>query len=259
MQEAKAVPTLGRRSGCLAGGRRRARPDLLQRCVWRAPGQARGRVVLVGDSHADSLSNGVVTAANALGYDVLAVTASSCSFTARAPSETVEVRNCGDLHTWLLDEIRTSRPALVVVSHYDAIKAGRGSAGLEKWTADLATSLRQINDAGTRALVVGDIPSIGELNGDPCRFGLFTKPRCSVSRSDVERRQGAARRAVAATVRKVPGTTYLDLTSSFCDARRCSAIRGGVLAYADAQHLDGRGSAMLAPMLRQAIAGAIRS
>jgi hypothetical protein len=62
-------------------------PSDIDRCYTHvAP--PKGWVMLVGDSHADAISNGVVAAATHLGYGVLTLTGAQCEFTRHpAPSE----------------------------------------------------------------------------------------------------------------------------------------------------------------------------
>jgi hypothetical protein len=53
------------------------------------------------------------------------------------------------------------------------------------------------------------------------------------------------RHAVAA----VPGAIYLSLTDRICEGEKCPAMRGGMVRYADDNHLAVRFAQSLAPAL----------
>jgi len=69
--EAATLP-VGRANGCMVRDRPYV-PSDIDRCFTRVA-RPKGWVMLVGDSHADAISNGVVTAATRLGDDVLSLT-----------------------------------------------------------------------------------------------------------------------------------------------------------------------------------------
>jgi len=53
----------------------------------------------------------------------------------------------------------------------------------------------------------------------------------------------------------VPGVQVIDLTDAFCDAERCYAVVGGVVVYADHNHISGSYSRSLMPYLGPRILG----
>jgi hypothetical protein len=113
--------------------------------------------------------------------------------------------------------------------------------------------------AGTAGLIVaGTLAPNPRDEGQPaaCRGGLldFT---CTLPRQEVEAIQGSARAAELAFTRGRRGVTVYDPWPHFCNARVCSSVVEGRLAYWDFAHLNAIGSSLLASDLRKAMRTAI--
>jgi peptidoglycan/LPS O-acetylase OafA/YrhL len=252
--EAATLP-VGRASGCMVRDRPYV-PGDLERCYTRVA-RPRGWVMLVGDSHADALSTGVLAAAGRLGYNVLTLTGAQCEF-ARRPRPSQFLPNCAAMTNDLLDRATgTDPPALVVMSHW-------GAARMETerdWPQALGPTLTELGRARVPVLFVLDVPNFAAWDaGQPaaCRGGLldFT---CTRPRQEVEAIQGSARAAELVLTRRRPGVTVYDPWPRFCTARVCSSVVDGQLAYRDFAHLNAIGSSLLATDLQQAMRTAIRA
>jgi peptidoglycan/LPS O-acetylase OafA/YrhL len=252
--EAATLP-VGRASGCMVRDRPYV-PGDIDRCYTHVA-RPKGWVMLVGDSHADAISNGVVTAATRLGYNVLALTGAQCEFT-RHPAPSNFLPNCAAMNNDLLDRATgTNPPAVVVMSHWGAARMGTE----KNWPQALNPTLRELRQAHVPVLFVLDVPNFAAWDaGQPaaCRGGLldFT---CTLPREEVEAIQGSARGGEIALTRRHPGVTVYDPWQHFCNATACSSVVGGRLAYRDFAHLNAIGGALLAPDLQKAMRTAVRA
>ena len=251
--EREALP-VGRASGCMIRGHPYA-PGDIDRCYARVP-QPKGWIMLVGDSHADALSDGVIAAAGPLDYDVLSLTGASCEFT-RNPAPSTFMPNCAQMTNDLLNRATgTNPPALVIMSHWSA----RRMEIQDDWPRSLSPTITELREARIPVLFVLDVPNFAAWDAGqptPCRGG-FLNFTCTLSRKSVEAIQGHARAAEIALIRGRPGVTVYDPWPHFCNATACSPVVHGRLAYRDFDHLNAIGSRLLAPDLQKAIRIAIR-
>jgi peptidoglycan/LPS O-acetylase OafA/YrhL len=251
--EAATLP-VGRASGCMVRDRPYVAGDM-DRCYTRVA-RPKGWVMLVGDSHADAISNGVVAAATRLGYDVLTLTGAQCEF-ARHPAPSEFLPNCAAMNNDLLDRATGANPpAVVVMSHWGAarIKTERD------WPQALDPTLAELRGAGVPVLFVLDVPNFAAWDaGQPaaCRGGLLDFS-CSLPRQDVEAIQGSARAAEIALTSRRPGVTVYDPWPHFCTATVCSSVVDGRLAYRDFAHLNAIGGELLARDLQKAMLTGMR-
>jgi peptidoglycan/LPS O-acetylase OafA/YrhL len=252
--EAATLP-VGRASGCMVRDRPYVASDV-DRCFTRVA-RPKGWVMLVGDSHADAISNGVVAAATRLGYDVLTLTGAQCEF-ARRPAPSEFLPNCAAMNNDLLDRATgTDPPAVVVMSHWGAARMGTE----KDWPQALDPTLAELRRASVPVLFVLDVPNFAAWDaGQPaaCRGGLldFT---CTLPRQEVEAIQGSARAQEIKLTRGHPGVTVYDPWPRFCNATACSSVIGGRLAYRDFAHLNATGGALLTPHLQKAMRTTMRA
>jgi peptidoglycan/LPS O-acetylase OafA/YrhL len=245
--------TVGRAAGCMLRDRLYV-PGDVERCVTRVA-QSKGWVMLVGDSHADALSNGVVTAAGRLRYDVLGLTGAGCEF-ARNPAPSRFLANCAEMNNDLLDRATgADPPALVIMSHWGVPRM----ATEDNWPLVLNPALTELRQAGIPVLFVLDVPNFAAWDAGQvtsCRGG-FLDFTCTIPRDSVEAVQGSARAAEIALTRGQPGITVYDPWPHFCNATVCSSVVDGRLTYRDFGHLNAIGGSILADDLRRAMRTAI--
>jgi peptidoglycan/LPS O-acetylase OafA/YrhL len=250
----RAALPVGRAAGCMIRDRAYV-PDDIDRC-YIGVARPKGWVMLVGDSHADAISDGVVTAASRLGYDVLALTGAQCEF-ARNPAPSNFLPNCAAMNNDLLDRATGANPpALVVMSHWGAPRV----ATEDDWPQALNPTLAELRRARVPVLFVLDVPNFAAWDaGQPtaCRGG-FLNFTCTVPRKHVEAIQGSVRAAEMALASGRPGVTVYDPWPHFCHATVCSSVVDGRLAYRDFAHLNAIGGGILAGDLQQSMRAAIR-
>jgi peptidoglycan/LPS O-acetylase OafA/YrhL len=252
--EAAALP-MGRASGCMIRDRSYV-PSDIDRCYTHVA-RPKGWVMLVGDSHADAISNGVVAAATHLGYSVLTLTGAQCEFT-RHPAPSEYLPNCAAMNNDLLDRATgINPPAVVIMSHW-------GAARMEtekNWPQALNPTLTELRQAHVPVLFVLDVPNFAAWDaGQPaaCRGGVldFT---CTLPREEVEAIQGRARAQELKLIRRHRGVTMYDPWPCFCNATVCSSVVNGRLAYRDFAHLNAIGGTLLASDLQKAMRTAMRA
>jgi peptidoglycan/LPS O-acetylase OafA/YrhL len=251
--ERETLP-VGRASGCMIRDHPYV-PSDIDRCYTRVA-QPKGWIMLVGDSHADALSDGVIAAARPLGYDVLSLTGASCEFV-RHPAPSAFVSNCAQMNNDLLDRATGENPpGLVIMAHWSADRMEIQ----DDWPRSLGPTITELREARVPVLFVLDVPNFAAWDAGqptPCRGGVLNFT-CTLSRKNVEAIQGRARAAEIALVGNHPGVTIYDPWPHFCNATACSAVVNGRLAYRDFDHLNAIGSSLLAPDLEKAIRIAIR-
>jgi peptidoglycan/LPS O-acetylase OafA/YrhL len=252
--EAATLP-VGRANGCMI----RDRPFVLSdidRCYTRVA-RPKGWVMLVGDSHADAISNGVAAASTSLGYNLLTLTGAQCEFT-RHPAPSEFLPNCAAMNNDLLDRATgTNPPALVVMSHWDAARMDTE----KNWPQALDPTLTELRQAHVPVLFVLDVPNFAAWDaGQPaaCRGGLLDFS-CTLPRKEVEAIQGSARAQEMAFTRGRAGVAVYDPWPRFCNPTVCSSVVNGRLAYRDFAHLNAIGGALLAPDLQKAMRAAMRA
>jgi peptidoglycan/LPS O-acetylase OafA/YrhL len=252
--EAAALP-MGRANGCMIRDRSYV-PSDIDRCYTHVA-RPKGWVMLVGDSHADAISNGVVAAATHLGYSVLTLTGAQCEFT-RHPAPSEYLPNCAAMNNDLLDRATgINPPAAVVMSH-----GGAARMEAEKnWPQALNPTLTELRRAHMPVLFVLDVPNFAAWDaGQPaaCRGGVldFT---CTLPREEVEAIQGRARAQELKLIRRHRGVTMYDPWPRFCNATVCSSVVDGRLAYRDFAHLNAIGGTLLASDLQKAMRTAMRA
>ena len=245
-------------------------------CVWPAS-NARGRIVLIGDSNAGHLVEPVVEAARSLGHPLEVATSSSCPFVdVLARRHGGEQLACRVFFEGSQRALVAQPPALVIVAAAsDAYVQDDQWALLEPgstewrtspdgkgrlWAAQLESTLRSLRRTGTEVLLVHPIPRLGSWRARSCALGLVAlwPPGCGVARSleAATREQRTAREAEERSA-LATGTHTLDLTGDVCPGARCEAFRDGRWWYRDGWHLGVDGALALTPRFRTAMADAL--
>lgn len=224
------VKTIGRGSDCLLVDRDYVAGDI-DRCTFPVPGAARGWILLAGDSHADALSDGVVAAGHALGYDVVALTGAGCEFSRSSPP-TKSVSNCAEMANAVLDRVKQDPPAAVFMTQRASV-----------WLLD--PTLQELESAGVPVIYVRDNPAFGTPDdiplAQPCAPTLLGVD-CEITRDEALRFSNGTRSAETALLARHPSLAVIDSWETLCDADSCSALIDGRIAYWDYNHLNAVGS-----------------
>jgi peptidoglycan/LPS O-acetylase OafA/YrhL len=257
------VPTL---AGCSARSATTATLDSPE-CTW-AVSEPRGRIVLVGDSHAEMWSEAVIAAGNQLDYDVSVSVMAGCPMivgTMRTRDGVPDVE-CREFVERTVDRLVTLRPALVVVSGA-ATGVTRGSAdawldaggswvdGSEAvtaiWQEGTAAFVGRMSAAGIPVVVVHDVPY--QRTACPRVLALADADRCArgMTRAEAEEQQRRGRVAEQRAVEAMSTAMVLDPVPWLCEGDECALIRDGVWMYRDDDHLSVQGAEALAPRWKE--------
>jgi hypothetical protein len=223
-------------------------------CAFGVPASiATSTVALVGDSHAGHWRAALAVVADALGWQGLSITRSSCTFSA-AITALPEPRR-GQCLSWTRGVLRwfAQHPEVntVFVSDHRGrtltapgesafAAAVRGYAGI--WKA-LPVSVRHI-------VVIRDNPYV-----HPDTLACVEKAmarRVSAGPACAVRRKAALQidpEVVAVARLHSPRAQVIDMTHFFCDRRLCYPVIGGALVYKDTTHLTRVFAATLGPFL----------
>lgn len=231
------VPTISNESGCVLD--RDFQPNDIDRCTFTAP-SPRGWILLAGDSHAAALSTGVVTVAKELNFDVVALAGADCPFALVAPP-LPRVTNCAELNDALLSKVLgPEAPSLVMVSNKGVPPGSR-------------EVIEIIAERGIPIAFIRDVPRWNDFKewagGVPCVGGAVNF-RCEVPESLVAVFDSGNRGIEADLLLELPQVVSYDPWPRFCSDGTCSPLIGNRLAYSDAEHLNGIGSAALTDDLR---------
>lgn len=222
-----------------------------ERCRWRTE-NASGSVLLLGDSQAWALADGLIPAAHSLGYDAIVASHNACAFA--LPSNafagwSMTSPDCVARNERLIRYALDARPRVVVIANQSRAYAGRD---IEAWRASLSPAVRRFREAGLGVVIVNVMPFADE---QATRTSLLLKPTGErytlLPDQRVMRREAdAADRLVAADN---PGTVVFDPTPVFCDAERCRVAYQGIELYSDGSHLSRSGALQLEVGLRESL------
>ncbi|MBT0772193.1 acyltransferase [Kineosporia sp. J2-2] len=242
--------TYGRENGCLVRNRPYQESDM-DKCMTTVP-DAKGWVMLAGDSHAEALSTGLISADTDLGYSTLALTGASCPFMREAQASR-EVSNCGSLASALLDRATKTDdpPSLVVIGQWALPRYDNGHT----WPEQLKPALEELTDAGIPVIYAMDVPNYATqtMNRQTACSGGFLNFVCDKSEQAILDYQGDSRQAEFDVAGSVPGVTVMDPWDRFCDGTTCSPLIDGKLAYYDFNHLNLIGSTALTEELHTSV------
>jgi peptidoglycan/LPS O-acetylase OafA/YrhL len=246
-------------------------------CVWTVP-DARGTIVLVGDSNAGHLTEPVVRAARRARFDLMVVTYSSCPFVDVAtvrPKALEGEALCRRFSSGTLAALVSLKPSLVITAarsdQYieDSSMRLRDESGRltrrpgEKarlWEQGLERTLARLSQAGVPVLVVHPVPQFPQAS-DECTTLTILTDGCAttVARQVVDDRLFRAKQAEREAVLAVPDDSTIDFEDAICLGDRCSTSRAGTILYRDADHLSVDGALALTDDFYRAILARARS
>ncbi|MDA2968780.1 MAG: acyltransferase family protein [Actinomycetota bacterium] len=220
-------------------------------------------VLLVGDSSANSASDGSRLAAESLNMDFAVYYADSCPYIAR-PSE--NGRQCEEFLNFVNQEIQRVEPEVLIISNmsdrYVSYGTQRGivirtadgrqpwnySEALDIWIENLDDVLRKLPDSQKTLLLLQPPfskfvnPSLIRPNS-PSEFVML---EFSESRNLIVKRE----RNLVSGFRSVKA---VDTASVFCEIGTCVQYKNGKPLYTDDRHLSSSGSELMVELIRSGI------
>jgi hypothetical protein len=240
---------------------------------------AKGSIVILGDSNAGQFAEPVTRAGNQLGYDVTVGSVGGCWF-ADIEGDWEPSATCRRFVTDSIATMQQSPPDLVIVADSTTFamtptsdadltdpRSGQTSKTLDDrlkiYEDGLTSVLQQLAAANIPTVVVHTIPDLGNDGSwiaATCPSLRIYLGSCdaSISRPAVEDQQRFAREAEDQAVAQVPLASAVDFTQEICSPDRCSAERDGVWMYRDATHLSVQGALSLTDEFRTLIADHVR-
>ncbi|GAB2984819.1 acyltransferase family protein [Nocardioides montaniterrae] len=224
-------------------------------CQFGTPAaQATARIALVGDSHARHWAPALDALALEHHWNVVLIAKGSCPLNIAAVTTERYVEDAASCHRWVssvLDQL-TQDPTIDAVvtsssSRRYLVEGRSGSAGTTALRNGFRGAWSRLTQAGKAVLVVGDVPAmdLGDIPSCVARAKTREDP-CWVARSAALTPDPMLQAVAQSTS---PLLRSVNLSRFFCDASRCHAVIGGVVAWADENHIIGYFARTLAPFL----------
>jgi SGNH domain-containing protein len=223
-------------------------------CVFGVPqASATAQVALLGDSHAETWRGALARVADALHWNAVSLTRSSCSYSDSIPTLAPSLAvACLDWRAGVVAWFAANPQVSTVFVADNDLGEAFGATGktpigtqvtgyLDAWRG-LPRSIRHI-------IVIRDSPFPG-IGTASCVEAAIAhhKPAgvaCALPRAAAVYPDPAA----IAAYRDEPRASVIDLTDFFCGAKVCPPVIGGVLVYKDASHMTNLYSTTLGPYL----------
>ena len=208
-------------------------------------------VILVGDSNADHLSDGVLLAAQELRRPFFTLSASSCPFIVAEVS--IDPR-CQAYIDTTVQWLGTQDPSTVVIST-------SGSFYSEADAPALDHTVEAVRELGHEVVLVKPVPflydeALGREAWDPsaCTALMVANGTCvaEVSLESAEARQGSVWSGVDLSA-GATGAVVLDLSEEICPDATCRSYDEGNWIYRDFNHLTVNQSRRLGPAIAEVL------
>ena len=220
-------------------------------------------VLLVGDSSANSASDGSRIAAELLNMEFAVYYADSCPYIAR-PSE--NGRQCKEFLDFVNQEIKRVEPEVLIISNMSdryvsygtqrgiVIRAADGrqpwnySEALDIWIENLEDVMNRL-PTSQRTLLLLQPPFSKFVNPSlfkPDATSEFVMLEFSESRNLIIKKE----KELANSSRSL---IAVDTASVFCEARTCIQYKDGKSLYTDDRHLSSSGSELMADLIKSEI------
>ncbi|CAB4898097.1 MAG: acyltransferase family protein [Actinobacteria bacterium] len=236
------------------------------KCVWNANGTGTP-VYLVGDSHADHLSEAVIGATTQLDEPLTIATANTCPFYDTNFYSTAAPRSpCRQFVQETLRWLKQQPPGIVIVSassvywNSKVFSAGPSKDAMTNelqakrvnLQAGLASTVKQLEAAGHRVVLVQDVPYFANpYAADPHQFSALQIASGSdlgsqMPRVVADKNQQAARSAISQVALETRASV-LDLREFFCPENLCRTQFGDTYLYRDDGHISVGAAQQLTP------------
>ena len=231
------------------------------RCTWRVA-HPRGRIVLLGDSNAAQLTEPVVRGGIKAGYDVTVAPLTGCPFIRlRVFGTGVDETDCYRFDTRSLATLARHPPSIVVIANRDDLTMGLSRIGFRSavgvttygsaakarlWEQGLAQTLKDLNRAGVRVVLIRPVPLMRAAPSDCAVIRvLMTTCASSIRRADATASLRPAISAQNKAASNAPLASLVNFEQDLCGVTRCSTIRHGTILYRDVDHLSTAGARTL--------------
>jgi peptidoglycan/LPS O-acetylase OafA/YrhL len=233
--------------------------DRVRVCAFGAPPAAGAdTIALVGDSHASHWRAALEVVAHAKRWRGLSITHTGCPFSKAIavldePAKSQCIAWNRETLAWFHKhpEVHT----VFVVEHSGGkVIVPRGQTTFEAQVAGYRGVWNALPASVRHIVVIHDTPRV-HAETFACVERVIANHqhparRCTVSRAQATQRDPAV---VAAGDMRSPRVQSIDMTSFFCDKRRCYPVIGGALVYKNIDHLTDVYATTLGPFLLQRV------
>ncbi len=237
-------------------------------CLWNSEGD-KGLVLVVGDSQAYATADGVISAANQLGFQTIVSSISGCPFLDVDTSGDKTI-NCRAWQNDVLDFILRVTPDFVVIANrtngyvnpesgwrtfLDTNEASISSRteALPFYLDSLDRVFRKITAAGSRVILIQNIPEASTMRGDTLFSKLTNYNKTKYVLIDKVSIDSEVANAESSIAKDYPGVRIVNLQKLFCTKIHCLVIEDGRDIFQDSWHISEYGSLKIVPKLLAAL------
>jgi peptidoglycan/LPS O-acetylase OafA/YrhL len=214
----------------------RAQGEPMSSCTYGYEGGR--RIAVVGDSHAAMLLPALAPYLMENQWSMTTFVGNGCRWMAGRRN------GCGDAMSEIQAKLLTERYDVVIVSASRQYARGEGAV------VDYVDAWRPVAEAGSKILVVADVPGV-TAEALACVTRVGSNPGDCATPRDVALSKPDR---LLTAAQQVPGATVLDMTDTFCDTQQCPTVIGNVIVYRDAAgHMTATYAQSLAPRLIDAV------
>ncbi|WP_051062268.1 acyltransferase family protein [Ilumatobacter nonamiensis] len=248
--------SIARANGCDQEGSGYAGPEA---CTFEVD-RSLGRILLVGDSHGSAVSDSVVDAGNALGYDVEIWTVPGCPMTLGS----LPRAGCADWRLDVQNRINAQFYDAVVISHRSAIYTRDEQYSLDeiwyeelsemqsidRWADEIDDLFGWFEQQGIPVVYLENVPEYVGFE-PPSIARPFEVPDRSVD--EIDERIGAVTAAERVVAAQYEHVAMVGLGGVFCSSERCRPEVDDTFVYWDWNHLSPAAVPAVGPRLMSAI------
>ena len=230
--------------------------DMATSCAVGVPAEkAVATVAMLGDSHAAHWRATMEAVARKEHWRVLEIARPHCPFSFSAPAATeAGASDCVAWNQRTLDYL-AQNPAISTIFISNNARLPMAQRGFAYRLDGFVRAFQALPASVTRAFVLRDPPTDRATSHD-CVTRAVAHHWAPGTHCAVPRSRALVRDAGVSAAGQLGGRLKtVDLTSFFCDRKRCFPVVGGVLVHKDADHLTQDFAATLGPYLLRAIGG----
>jgi hypothetical protein len=243
------------------------------RCMWEAQ-NSKGLIMLVGDSQVYGNADGVITAANGLGYDVIASSVNGCPFL-DIQSSGEGLIDCGSWQNQVMDFILETKPQVVMIANrtngYNNPSSGwrtflnpsgvpissRESA-ITAYEDSLERVIAKITSSQIPVVLFQNIPEPKGAGAHSVLTNWMNRDKtveAPLESMSVDYEVAARENLI---VQKYSSTKILNPIPQLCPSNTCLLIENGTELYRDNWHLSEYGSLKLSSLITNILSGVLK-
>ena len=236
-----------------------------KQCIWPAK-KSKGEILVIGDSQAYAVADGVIIAGNRLNYDVVVSSVSGCPFIGLDTTGTKSV-NCLNWQSEILKYIKEKKPNFVFIANrtngylnpdsgwrvfvdLEGREVRERNLALERYKEALITTLTKITRS-SNAVLIQNIPEPGFIDSNTLVSKLFDRDASklvSLNRFSTDTPVNLLEQRISESISR---TFVFNSTLTLCPLDRCILRESGKNIYRDSWHLSTFGSQKLAGKISQ--------